>query len=92
MPGIFSGHREKEAIALCLEVEGETGGELIAALAEIVGQTAHVLGVTVDRGLVTGSTDSMLLPRYEIANGTLEDFAATIARAVSMPSRTQPVA
>jgi len=56
-------------------------GEHSAALAEIVGQTPHVLAVTVDRGLVTGSTDPMLLPRYEIANSTLEDFAATIEQA-----------
>jgi hypothetical protein len=56
-------------------------GEHSTALAEIVGQTAHVLGFTVDRGLVTASTDPMLLPRYEIANCTLEDFAATIERA-----------
>jgi addiction module HigA family antidote len=38
-------------------------GEHSAALAESVGQTPHVLGVTVDRGLVTGSTDPVLLPR-----------------------------
>ena len=69
-----------------------TGGELIAALAEIVGETPYVLAVTVDRSLVTRSTESRLLPRCKIANGTLEDFAATIARAVSMPSSTQPVA
>jgi peptidoglycan/xylan/chitin deacetylase (PgdA/CDA1 family)/GT2 family glycosyltransferase len=58
-----------------------------AALADIVGQTPHVLGVTVDRGLVTRSTDPMLLPRHEIANCALEDFAAAIERAFATEFR-----
>lgn len=67
-------------------------GEHDAGLAEAVRQAGHLLAVTVERGLVTRATDPMLLPRYEIANCALADFTATIERAFSMPSRTQPVA
>jgi peptidoglycan/xylan/chitin deacetylase (PgdA/CDA1 family) len=67
-------------------------GEHDDGLAGAVRQAGHLLAVTVDRGLVTGSTDPMLLPRYEIGNCSLEDFAATIERAFAMPSGTQPVA
>jgi peptidoglycan/xylan/chitin deacetylase (PgdA/CDA1 family) len=56
-------------------------GEHSAALAETVRQTPYLLAVTVDRGLVTGSTDPMLLPRYEIANCTVEEYAAIIGQA-----------
>jgi peptidoglycan/xylan/chitin deacetylase (PgdA/CDA1 family) len=56
-------------------------GEHDDGLAGAVRQAGHLLAVTVDRGLVTGSTDPMLLPRYEIGNCSLEDFAATIDRA-----------
>jgi hypothetical protein len=62
-------------------------GEHSAALAEVARQTPHVLAVTVDRGLVTRSTDPMLLPRYEVANCTLEDFAATIEQAFAAEPR-----
>jgi len=57
-------------------------GEHSPALAEIVRLTPHVLGVTVDKGLVTESTDAMLVPRFEIADCTVGEFAAAVDRAL----------
>jgi len=57
-------------------------GEHSGALAEAARQAGHLLAVTVERGLVTSSTDPMLLPRYEIKDCPAEEFAAVIERAL----------
>jgi peptidoglycan/xylan/chitin deacetylase (PgdA/CDA1 family)/glycosyltransferase involved in cell wall biosynthesis len=56
-------------------------GEHSEALAEAVRQTPHLLAVTAERGLVTNSTDPMLLPRHEIVDCPVGELAATIDRA-----------
>jgi peptidoglycan/xylan/chitin deacetylase (PgdA/CDA1 family)/glycosyltransferase involved in cell wall biosynthesis len=55
-------------------------GEHDDELAGVVRRAGCLLAVTVDHGLVTRTTDPMLLPRHEIASCTLEDLAATIER------------
>jgi len=67
---------EQPVLAFCYPF-----GEHSRATAEAVRQTPYLLAVTVDRGLVTGSADPMLLPRHEIGDCTVEELAATISRA-----------
>ena len=56
-------------------------GEHSPGLAETVRLTPHLLGVTVERGLVSASTHPMLLPRYDISNCTVEELATAVDRA-----------
>jgi peptidoglycan/xylan/chitin deacetylase (PgdA/CDA1 family) len=51
------------------------------ALADAARRTPYLLSVTVEPGLVTPATDSMRLPRLEVADGDESAFAETIRNA-----------
>ena len=58
-------------------------GEHSPSVVEAVRATPHLLAVTVERGLVTAATDPILLPRLEIRDCELQQFASLIERAFS---------
>lgn len=53
-------------------------GEHDVKLARLVAETPYLLAVTVEAGLVTPSTDPMLIPRLEISDGDETRFAQTL--------------
>ncbi len=66
-------------------------GEFSPELAETVRLTPYLFGVTVEAGLVTGSTDPTRLPRLEIRDCPADEFAATIERAFEGNRRSRRV-
>ena len=59
-------------------------GDHSPELTQRVRETPHLLAVTTDPGLVTCSTDPMLLPRLEIRDGPVEGFRAMVEQALSV--------
>ena len=59
-------------------------------LVRVVGESGYELAVTIDAGLVTAGSDPLRLPRYEIGDCPVDEFAALIDRAFGGEAANAP--
>ena len=65
-------------------------GEHDDELVRVVGESGYELAVTIDAGLVTAGSDPLRLPRYEIGDCPVDEFAALIDRAFGGEAANAP--